>query len=197
MSAGILQTFGLHGGSLAGKPHAEKQRPNLGEKESAYDVRPESIVVRSVPIWAPALAFARIILGPQRRMAFRVARPYRTVSTQAVILVVPAHLQAAECNRSYSARKDEQLPPTKPEKRSLRCVSDRVSGSARRTGYGSGGGAMDNQDDRYNQLPCRLASYGSCVQYFHRIRKLGYPECHDCQASIDNAERAIFRCDPW
>jgi len=74
----------------------------------------------AAPIWAGAMKYERnvnTVLGPQRRIALRIAMAYRTVSTAAVMVVagiIPAHLMANEKQARYR-RKKEGLEGNKKE----------------------------------------------------------------------------------
>lgn len=78
--------------------------PNLGGPKQAKRGLLASVVVSQLlyasPVWCSSLVFRNhknIILGPQRKVALRVARAYRTVSTIAILVVAgctPVHLIA-------------------------------------------------------------------------------------------------------
>lgn len=78
--------------------------PNLGGPKQAKRGQLASVVVSQLlyasPVWCSSLVFRNhknIILGPQRKVALRVARAYRTVSTAAILVVAgctPVHLIA-------------------------------------------------------------------------------------------------------
>lgn len=77
----------------------------------------------AAPVWASALCFdknIKTLSNPQRLMAIRVACAYKTVSTNAILVVagmVPLKQMANERRAIYEAKRLRLPPPTKRELR--------------------------------------------------------------------------------
>ena len=103
--------FKLHIETAAKKAGAtaeslRKILPNVGGarqwKRKVLAMAVQSKLLYAAPVWADALEFecnVKTLVRPQRRIALRVAKAYRTVSANAILVVagmVPAHLKAQE-----------------------------------------------------------------------------------------------------
>lgn len=67
-------------------------------------------------------SYVNMLERPQRTIALRVAMGYRTVSTQAVLVVaglIPAHLIAMERTNTYNGRKAGSLDTAEARNRTL------------------------------------------------------------------------------
>lgn len=188
--------------------------PNMGgssqRKRRLLATVVESQLLYAAPIWASALVFERnvkTLQRPQRTIALRVAMAYRTVSTQAILVVagiVPAHLLALERQLRYERRFEANKTIVQKE------IQDEV--------YRRWQAEWDAADTgRWTQrligdikkwtnrtfgmvnfhLTQMLTGHGCFSQYLHRFKKLADPRCVDCQAPTDDAEHAIFCCDRW
>jgi len=97
--------------AISTSPSLARLMPNIGGatqlKRKLLATVIHSQLLYAAPIWANDLEFERnvnIILKPQRTIALRVAMAYRTVSTQAIVVVagfLPSHLMAQERQRRY------------------------------------------------------------------------------------------------
>jgi len=82
-----------------------------------------SQLLYAAPVWASALVFdsnIRVLQRPQRKIAIRIACAYRTVSTNATLVVAGTfliHLPAAERCAIYKAKEAGLNLPTKQEMR--------------------------------------------------------------------------------
>lgn len=163
----------------------------------------------AAPIWAGALMFdcnIGVLEGPQRKIALRTAMAYRTVSTQAILVVagmLPAHLLANERQRNYKRmRKGEPGDDVAERERSFdiwqeewgittkgrwtwRLVKDVRQWTKRKHG------------ECNFHLTQMLTGHGCFGHYLHRFKKRLDPRCVDCGAAVDDAEHTIFRCDRW
>jgi len=85
--------------------------PNIGgagqRKRKLLSTVVASELLYSSPIWAGALVFNRMVenlVRPQRMIALRIVRAYRTVSTGTVLAIaglIPAHLLCWERDEKY------------------------------------------------------------------------------------------------
>jgi hypothetical protein len=156
------------------------------------------------PIWAGAHVYEKnvnTLLESQRKIALRVAMVYRTVSTQAIMVVagmVPAHLLAKERQKIYrytkegkEVNKQEQRAHTYKEwqnewdqakkgRWTHRLIQDVEKWTTR--GFG-------NTDYHLTQM---LTGHGCFGSYLYKYKKRLSPECVDCKAVEDNTEHTIF-----
>jgi len=158
-----------------------------------------SQLLYAVPVWANDLEYvrnAKTILRPQRTIALRVAMAYRTVSTQAILVVarfLPAHLLARERQRRYKERISEEeareetyikwqqeWDTADTGRWTRRLIKDVKKWSTRKHGM---------VDFHTTQM---LTGHGCFGEYLHRFKKLADPKCVDCIFQRDDAEHAIF-----
>lgn len=161
------------------------------------------------PVWAKALVSNRnvaIIERPQRTIALRVAMAYRTVSTQAIMVVagmIPGHLLARERQKMYRLTKEgkevnkqkqrastyeewqNEWDQAKKGRWTRRLIQDVREWTSR--GFG-------NADYHLTQM---LTGHGCFGSYLFKYKKRLSPECVDCKAVEDSAEHTIFECDRW
>jgi len=77
------------------------------DKKKILATTVQNQLLYGAPIWADALQFknnVKMILGPQRKIALRIAMAYRTVSTSELMAVagtIPVHLMAGERQKKY------------------------------------------------------------------------------------------------
>jgi len=182
--------------------------PNIGGatqlKRKLLATVVHSQLLYAAPIWANALEYeinVKTILRPQRTIALRVAMAYRTVSTQAIVVVagfLPAHLMARERQRRYrdripeeEAREDtyikwqQEWDTADTGRWTRRLIKDVKKWSTRKHGM---------VDFHTTQM---LTGHGCFGEYLHRFRRLVDPKCVDCLFQRDDAEHAIFHCDRW
>jgi len=94
--------------------------PNIGgpkqKKHQLLMSVAQSKLLYAAPIWASSLVFEvnkKELLKPQRLMAIRVASAYRTVSTNAILVVagmLPLHLMVSERNEVPETKKAGSQP---------------------------------------------------------------------------------------
>jgi len=187
--------------------------PNVGGarqwKRKVVAMAVQSQLLYAAPVWADALEFesnVKTLVRPQRRMALRVAMAYRTVSTNAILVVagmVPAHLKAQEQQFKFRALKQgivvedgnlrdmtfrkwqTQWNSTKTGLWTKRLISDIRKWTDRRFG---------ETDFHLTQM---LTGHGCFGYYLHKYKKRDDPACVDCGSPVDDVEHTIFKCDRW
>jgi len=188
--------------------------PNIGgsgqKKRKLLSTVVVSKLLYASPIWAKALVFSRNVetIGrPQRTMAVRIARAYRTISTAAVMVIaglIPVHLLAWERVQRYN-RKHEPDPSRvymeihsevlrkwqvqwdneKNGRWTWRMIKNINAWTSRKHGV---------VDFHMTQF---LSNHGCFGEYLNRIGKVDVTSCVDCQEAIDDAEHVFFNCDRW
>jgi len=188
--------------------------PNIGgprqEKRALLATVVTSKLLYAAPIWGAAMAFNRNVVtldSPQRVIALRTVRAYRSVSTAAVMVIagmIPAHLLSWERCERYKRRHESDPGKVSVEIRTevmrkwqAEWEDERNGGWTRRliqdieTWRGRKHGSVDFH---ITQL---LSNHGCFGQYLHRIGKLDVAACVDCQAPVDDAEHVFFVCSRW
>lgn len=162
-----------------------------------------STLLYAAPIWAEKLhtqTYRKRITCVQRRCALRVAAAYRTVSEDAVLVIVatpPADLLAVERKERYAgmgASEARKITMDQWQRRwdsstkgrwTHRLIGDVMAWCNRGQG---------NLGYHITQL---LSGHGCFGEYLCKIRKEETPRCHHCDAVCDDAEHTIFVCPAW
>ncbi|CAI6365779.1 unnamed protein product [Macrosiphum euphorbiae] len=139
-------------------------------------------------------------------MALRVAKAYRTVSTNDILVVagmVPVHLKAMEQQCKFKALKEGSIV----EKGMLRVSTYRKWQSlwnSTKTGIWTKrliGDVRKWIDRRFGEtdfnLSQMLTGHGCFGYYLHKYKKRDDPACVDCGSPMDDVEHTLFRCDRW
>lgn len=169
----------------------------------------ESQLLYAAPVWSSSLVFDRnveTLERPQRCIALRVAAAYRTVSSDAALVVaglIPAHLKAMERTEIHRLRKQgivtdvaairsatyqrwqSEWDNSAKGRWTFKIIRDVKLWTTRRFG---------NTDFHLTQL---LTGHGCFGQYLHRFHIIDDPKCVDCGAINDDVEHTFFRCDRW
>lgn len=210
--------FKLHIETAAKKAGAtaeslRKILPNVGGarqwKRKVVAMAVQSQLFYAAPVWADALEFEsniKTLVRAQRRMALRVAKAYRTVSANAILVVagmVPAHLKAQEQQFKFRALKEgvvveegnlrditfrkwqAQWTSTKTGLWTKRLISDIRKWTDRRFG---------DTDFHLTQM---LTGHGCFGYYLHKYKKRDDPACVYCGSPNDDVEHTLFKCDRW
>jgi len=184
--------------------------PNIGgpkqRKRQLLMSVAQSQLLYAAPVWALALdrgKHVKTILGPQRNMAIRIACAYRTVSTNAVLVVagmLSINLHAVERPRNVQGKTGRPMPNS--SRQELRTDSIREwqrvwevseTGSWTKRLISETKPWVTRTFGMVNyHLTQFLTVHGCFGAYLHRFKKLDDPRCHDCQAAIDYAEHAFF-----
>ena len=211
-------TFGPHLRHVCGKASRTANAvsailPNIrgprGSKRRVLALSMQSVLLYGAPIWAEVtnkVVHRNIILRAQRIMALRVASAYRTVSTDAAMVIsslVPVHLLAQERKRIYE-RKQKGEEINRQEER------DRTIGMWQAEWDASGAGRWT-----YKLIPniCNwvkrkhgeitfyltqiLTGHGVFATYRKRISKQDNSRCVYCEEEEDNPKHTIVHCRRW
>lgn len=188
--------------------------PNVGgpkqKKRQLLMSVAQSQLLYAAPIWTSSLIYevnVNALLRPQRLMAIRVASAYRTVSTNAILVVagmLPLHLQASERSEIRKAKHRGEAPPSKDELR--RETMNKWQGSWENSVTGSWTKRLipdlrpwaSRKSGTVNyHITQFLTGHGCFGEYLWRFKRRDTPVCHDCLAPSDNPEHAFFICDRW
>lgn len=190
--------------------------PNVGGPTQAKRKLLASVVnsqlLYASPVWCSSLVFQNhrnTILGPQRRMALRVARAYRTVSTAAILVIAsctPVHLIARGRGEARRLAESGVAPPV-----AMRIVDELVwSWWQAEWSEEEGVGQWTKRlipsvrswvNRRHGSISYHLAQlltgHGCFQQYLFRFARVTGPECVSCGQPSDCAEHTFFDCDRW
>lgn len=168
-----------------------------------------SIILYGAPVWASKMSHTGIreLAKVQRRTALRVASAYRTVSTEALLVIAdmpPIEIMATERKQifegvsktdarknlmaTWQARWDTTSSDSGPDHRERwthRLIPDITKWSTRN--YGS-------TDFWITQV---LSNHGCFAAYLYKIKRISSPLCWFCELENDDAEHTMFRCDAW
>lgn len=178
-----------------------------------------SMALYGAPIWAPALRSATVALlrQPQRVMAIRAIRGYRTISTEAACVLAgspPWDLEAAALARLYERRRElrsggDRATVTErwkshARRSTVRRWTERLvePTAGRRTVEAVRPVLASWLDRRHGRLTFRLtqvlSGHGCFGRYLCRIaRREPTTECHHCAGSEDTAQHTLEGCPAW
>lgn len=183
--------------------------PKQGKRQLLMSVV-QSRLLYAAPVWASEMTFdrsVRVLQGPQRKMALRISCAYRTVSTNAILVVAgvfPIHLQVSERCSIYQAKKACLNIPTREEMRANLIGKWQCEWEKSETGRWTRRLIPDLKPWLSRtfglvnfHITQFLTGHGCFGQYLFKYKRLNTPMCHDCQAPLDDVEHAIFTCDRW
>jgi len=163
----------------------------------------------AAPVWASALVFAnnvKTLEGPQRKIALRTVMAYRTVSTDAILVVAgltPAHLVAME-SQKRDLEKRQGTVVNMAEERSMTIQKWQFEWENAINGRWTHrlikqlelwiGRKYGNLDFHTTQM---ITGHGYFGQYLHKFKRRQSPACVDCGAPSGDAEHTLFLCDRW
>ncbi|XP_063371852.1 uncharacterized protein LOC134660082 [Cydia amplana] len=198
--------------------------PNLGGPNAPcrrlYAGIVRSMALYGAPIWAGRLTGrARALLRrPQRVLAQRMVRAYRTTSHAAACLLAgtpPWELDAGVLADRYrlraEARRRGELPDAEEAERVMRGAAERLRERWREALEDSHYGTrtigailpiMDEWVDRgKGALTYRVtqvvSGHGCFGHYLHKIQREPGPQCHECGAADDTAQHTLEECNRW
>ncbi|PZC83970.1 hypothetical protein B5X24_HaOG206316 [Helicoverpa armigera] len=175
----------------------------------------KSMALYGAPIWADSLCRRRnaaAIRRPQRVIAQRVARAYRTVSFAAACVLAgtpPWELEAWVLARVYdwkAAQRALDRHPDPIEREEVReearelitghWAEDLASATFGRRTLDAIGPVLNGWlDRRHGCLSMRLvqvlSGHGCFGSYLHRIGREETPQCHHCEAEVDSTEHTL------
>ena len=181
----------------------------------------ESQLLYAAPVWADTVAASarsvRLLVRPQRAIALRVIRAYRTVSDEAALVLAympPANLLAEERARVKARRRQPpapDVPPTSLEKiKSLERKTTldiwQRSWAFSRKGQWTRRLIPDVRRWHDKLLPKVPTTYRvtqamtghGCFQYYlSRMGRAGSPVCVQCGSAIDTVEHTLLKCAYW
>lgn len=192
--------------------------PNVGCRRLYLGVV-RSMALYGAPVWASALRGATVALlrKPQRVMAIRAIRGYRTISTEAACVLAgspPWDLEAAALARLYERSRELRSrgdPPTVTERwksharrSTVRMWTERLADptAGRRTVEAVRPVLSSWLDRRHGRLTFRLtqvlSGHGCFGKYLCRIaRREPTTECHHCGGGEDTAQHTLEDCPSW
>jgi hypothetical protein len=199
--------------------------PNLGGPRDRcrrlYAGILKSMALYGAPIWADSLhrrENAAAIRRPQRAIAQRVARTYRTVSFAAACALAgtpPWELEAGVLARVYewtAARRALGERPAPEEREAIRrearaavvqhWTEDLATAAFGRETLDAIGPVLQDWLDRSHgflsfRLVQVLSGHGCFGKYLHRIGREETPSCHNCGAAEDTARHTLEVCPSW
>ena len=200
--------------------------PNLGGPRARcrrlYAGILKSMALYGAPIWADSLTRrenAALLRRPQRAIAQRVARCYRTVGFEAACALAgtpPWDLEAVAQARFYGWMAGQRALGARPtleergaarrEARDLLLISWKEVLAACPYGRRLLDALVPVLDHWLERPPNRWASYrlvqilsghGCFRRYLHRIGREESPSCLDCGAEEDTAEHTLSVCPSW
>ena len=196
--------------------------PNIGgPKESVrrlYTSVAQAMMLYGAPIWATEEALSRqniqLLRRVQRRMALRVIRAYRTVSTEAAITLAgmtPFDHLARAFSEAYWESHDKSTPvqvqqgnQESPKERAERRARARWkqelrSGASEKRAIGA---ILPKWEEWAEKGPGRLTyritqiltGHGCFGEYLRRIGAEKTAACHHCDAEMDTAQHTLAEC---
>lgn len=192
--------------------------PNVGCRRLYLGVV-RSMALYGAPVWASALRGATVALlrKPQRVMAIRAIRGYRTISTEAACVLAgspPWDLEATALARLYERSRELRSrgdPATVTERwksharrSTVRMWTERLADptAGRRTVEAVRPVLSSWLDRRHGRLTFRLtqvlSGHGCFGKYLCRIaRREPTTECHQCGGGEDTAQHTFEDCPSW
>ncbi|CAH2104358.1 unnamed protein product [Euphydryas editha] len=180
-----------------------------------------SMALYGAPLWVDALSAHNkaLLRRPQRVIAVRVIRGYRTVSWTAASLLAgdpPWELQAEVLAKVYQFRSGQRANGERPsvdQVGRIRALAQRALIQWWKEDLGSPAAGSVTVDAirphlrrwvnrRHGVLTFRLSQvltgHGCFGKYLHQIaRREATPACHECGAPIDSARHILEECAAW
>ncbi|XP_063624757.1 uncharacterized protein LOC134796497 [Cydia splendana] len=179
-----------------------------------------SMALYGAPIWAGRLTRCTkaLLRRPQRVVAQRMVRAYRTTSHAATCLLAgtpPWELDAGVLAERYwwraEARGRGEPPNTEDAERVSRAAAERLRERWRDALEDSHYGTrtigailpvMDEWVDRSKgaltyRVTQVVSGHGCFGHYLHKIQREPGPQCHECGAADDTAQHTLEECNRW
>lgn len=191
--------------------------PNIGGptamKRRVLAMATQSIVMYGSPVWNEAMriqTYRDKVRKVQRIMALRVCFGYRTISTDAVLVLsglIPMHILSEERKRIFDlSREGEDITPAIREAERIATIRrwqrewENPESDGRWT-YRLIPDLNSWLNRKWGEvnycLTQALSGHGCFGAYLHKIGKKEDPGCKYCGADVDDAEHTFFRCPRW
>ncbi|KAL0852483.1 hypothetical protein ABMA28_000650 [Loxostege sticticalis] len=176
--------------------------PNLGGPRTRcrrlYAGVLKSMALYGAPVWSDSLhrrENVALLRRPQRAIALRVARAYRTVGSAAACALAgtpPWELEASVLSAVYHWTAEQRARDLRP--------APEERGAVRRHAH------EDMVRDWEGDLPHGFLTYrlvqvltghGCFGNYLHKIGREESPSCHECGAAVDTAQHTLAVCPGW
>jgi hypothetical protein len=165
----------------------------------------QSVITYAAPIWAHAMSidkYRHMVLSAQRIMALRVCSAYKTVSTEAALVIaglIPIDLVAKERSKLYYRR--EATVETERMATLDQWQQQWEQGVKGRWTFRLIRHIRPWFERQHGQVSFRLtqclSGHGVFYSYLHKITRAESAYCVYCGESPDDAEHTIFDCARW
>lgn len=169
----------------------------------------QAAILYGAPAWALAMKtkrYRQMVGTAQRGIALRTASAYRTVSTDATLVVaglVPLHLLAEERRRLYALGRTINVTDRREERLETYTTWQREweSATAGRWTYQLIPNVQKWVERRHGQvnfyLTQFLTGHGVFQEFLEKIGKATSRACMYCDGKKDDARHTIFECTRW
>lgn len=171
---------------------------------------PHSMLLYGAPIWSRNMSVAGVkALGKfQRRIALRVAKAYRTISGDALLVVAgipPIDLLAverADLHEGRKARRTTAKISTEARRKLMEKWQERWSASEKGVWLRRLIPDIAPWSERRHgcvtfHLTQALSGHGCFSEYLRRFNLLPTAECWFCGDACDDANHTLFMCNAW
>lgn len=183
--------------------------PNIGgpsePKRKIIASVADSIMLYGAPIWAEGIKtqkYKGIMTKVQRKMALRIIRGYRTISTEAAIALaslIPVDLKAIERKTIYNnpeMPKKEIRLQTLDKMQNIWETSSKGRWTYRLIPNLKGWYERKHGETSYEMTQV-LSGHGCFEAYLYKYKRSNSPNCPYCQNEEDTPEHTIFQCQNW
>lgn len=175
-------------------------------KRRVLNLAVESILLYAAPIWIRAIKFQKykdLLTRVQRRMAIRICRAYKTISTPAVQLIagtIPIDLLAEERvelhKRGRESRPEIQAETRQKWQMRWQRIKDKTEWTKRL--IPNIGIWLDRKHGEVSHHLTQVISGHGCFQpYLERFKIIEDASCTYCRKENDSVEHSIFYCHKW
>ena len=167
----------------------------------------QSVLLYGAPIWNEAAqkhVYRKKLLSAQRLTVLRICSAYRTVSTDALLVlagIVPIHLMADERNRLFKYNNIDQNTKRMEREETIKKWQQEWDGSSKgvwtRRLIKDVKCWMSRKWGQVNYFVTQcLTGHGCYKRYLYKFRRCSTPICDYCP-EIDDANHTIFACPRW
>lgn len=157
-----------------------------------------SVLLYGAEVWFPAVKVKKYedyLLKAQRSMAIRICSAYRTISTEAALVIAslpPATLLAATRYHKSTGTEFDTI-----EKWQERWEMSSKGSYTRGLIPDIRKWVTRKHGDVDYHLTQFLSGHGCFKHYLNSIKKAEHPLCDHCKQEEDTAEHTFFRCEKW